>query len=296
MSDLTRRGFMGGIAATVGAAGMGTIDQDALQDSDKNLGKTAHTRFAINIQMWWRKLPFLDRMRAAAALGFPAVEMWPWKGKDLDAIAALSKELNLEIAQFTGWPFTPGMNNPKNHKKFIAAIKKGCEVAHKLDCKMMTVIAGNDQKGMTQSEMHANVITALKQAAPICEGEGVMMILEPMNIRKDHKGHCLYGSPDAVRICREVDSPMCKINWDLYHMQITEGDLCRRLREGYDQLGYLQLADNPGRNEPGTGEIYYNRVLKEAWDLGYRGLVGVECSPRNGELTAARRLVATDVW
>ena len=287
---------MGGIAATVGAAGMGTIDQDALQDSDKNLGKTAHTRFAINIQMWWRKLPFLDRMRAAAALGFPAVEMWPWKGKDLDAIAALSKELNLEIAQFTGWPFTPGMNNPKNHKKFIAAIKKGCEVAHKLDCKMMTVIAGNDQKGMTQSEMHANVITALKQAAPICEGEGVMMILEPMNIRKDHKGHCLYGSPDAVRICREVDSPMCKINWDLYHMQITEGDLCRRLREGYDQLGYLQLADNPGRNEPGTGEIYYNRVLKEAWDLGYRGLVGVECSPRNGELTAARRLVATDVW
>jgi hydroxypyruvate isomerase len=89
---------------------------------------------------------------------------------------------------------------------------------------------------------------------------------------------------------------MCKINWDLYHMQITEGDLCRRLREGYDQLGYLQLADNPGRNEPGTGEIYYNRVLKEAWDLGYRGLVGVECSPRNGELTAARRLVATDVW
>jgi hydroxypyruvate isomerase len=161
---------------------------------------------------------------------------------------------------------------------------------------MMTVIAGNDQKGMTKKEMHANVITALKMAAPICEDEGVMMILEPMNIRKDHKGHCLYGSPDPVRICREVDSPMCKINWDLYHMQITEGDLCRRLREGYDQVGYLQLADNPGRNEPGTGEINYSRVLQEAWKLGYRGLVGAECSPRNGELIAARRLVATDKW
>ena len=89
---------------------------------------------------------------------------------------------------------------------------------------------------------------------------------------------------------------MVKINWDLYHMQITEGDLCRRLREGWDQVGYLQLADNPGRREPGTGEIQYSRVFKEAWNLGYRDYVGLECSPSVDEVTATERVKTADVW
>ena len=121
-----------------------------------------------------------------------------------------------------------------------------------------------------------------------------MLILEPMNIRVDHKGHCLYGSEASVAICRAVNSRHVKLNWDLYHMHITEGDLCRRLKQGFDQVGYLQLADNPGRNEPGTGEIFYPRVLKEAWDLGYRGYVGLECNPRQGEDLAARRVHDAD--
>ena len=145
-------------------------------------------------------------------------------------------------------------------------------------------------------EMHENIIAGLKLAAPIAEEHGVVMILEPMNIRVDHKGHCLYGSPPAIRICEEVASPSVKINWDLYHMQITEGDLCGRLRDGWKQVGYLQLADHPGRNEPGTGEVHYNRVLKAAHDLGYRGFVGLECRPREDELAAARRVAAADVW
>ena len=117
-----------------------------------------------------------------------------------------------------------------------------------------------------------------------------MLILEPMNIRVDHKGHCLYGSEDAVRICREVDSPMIKINWDLYHMQISEGDLCGRLREGFDQVGYIQVADHPGRHEPGTGEIFYPRVYAELQELGYTGPIGLECSPLEGESAAIERL------
>ena len=149
---------------------------------------------------------------------------------------------------------------------------------------------------MTQEQMHENVMTGLKRFAPMAEEAGVMLILEPMNIRVDHKGHCLYGSPEAVRICREVNSPMVKINWDLYHMQITEGDLCRRMREGWDQVGYLQLADNPGRREPGTGEIDYSRVFKEAWDLGYREYIGLECSPSGNENRATERVKAADVW
>jgi hydroxypyruvate isomerase len=244
------------------------------------------------------KLPFLERISQAAALGFPAIEFWPWQRQDIPAVARLTKELGVAVAQFTAWGFTPGLNDPKNHKKFLKEIAAGCRVAKQLDCRMMTVVGGNDQPGMTQEQMHANIITGLKKAAPIAEDHDVMLILEPMNIRVDHKGHCLYGSPAAIAICQEVGSSHVKINWDLYHMQITEGDLCGRLREGFaaDQIGYLQLADNPGRNEPGTGEVHYNRVLQEAHKLGYRYYIGLECRPKADELTAARRVAAADVW
>jgi hydroxypyruvate isomerase len=87
-----------------------------------------------------------------------------------------------------------------------------------------------------------------------------------------------------------------KINWDLYHMQLSEGDLCGRLAEGFDQLGYAQVAGTPGRNEPGTGEIHYPRVLRQLHELGYRGYVGLECWPKAGETRAAERVLAADTW
>lgn len=297
MSTLNRRVFLGSTAALAGAAGLSRADDAAPDNAETgSIGKTPHTKFAVNVEMWWTKLPFLDRIRQAADYGFPAVEFWPWRNKDLDAVAGLSDELGIEIAQFTAWGFVPGMNDPKNHDRFIEEIEKSCEVAHQLRCKKMTVVGGNDVRGMTQEEMHDHIIAALRRAAPIAEAQDVMLILEPMNIRVDHKGHCLYGSPDAVRICREVGSSHVKINWDLYHMQISEGDLCGRLRDGFDQVGYLQLADHPGRNEPGTGEVHYNRVLREAYELGYQGYVGLECRPKDDEHAAALAVAAADVW
>ena len=301
MQQVNRRLFLGAAAGAAGAVTLGSFPMKDAASEDRSesdlgrIGRTPHTKFAVNIEMWWTKLPFLDRIRKAAELGFPAVEFWPYDGKDLDAVARLSKELGIEIAQFTAWGFSPGMNNPKNEDLFVQTIDEACQVAQRLDCRKMCVVAGDNQEGMTQPQMLVQVTRALKRAAPVCEKYKVMMILEPMNGRVDHPGHCLYGSPDAVRICREVDSPYCKINWDLYHMQISEGDLCGRLREGFDQVGYLQLADHPGRQEPGTGEIHYNRVLKEAYDLGYRGYVGLECRPTE-EIAAARAVAAADVW
>jgi len=292
MTPINRRTFLGSAAAVAGTAGLARGQQG---DTDKP-GKTPRTKFAANVEMWWRKLPFLERIKAAAGLGFPAVEFWPYRGKKIDAIAELTQKLGIAVAQFTAWGFRPGLNNPKNHDRFVKTIEEACQVAHKLKCKKMTVVGGDDQPGMTQAQMHAHIITGLKRAAPIAAKHDVMLIIEPMNIRVDHKGHCLYGSTAAVGICREVNSPHVKINWDLYHMQISEGDLCGHLREGFEQVGYLQLADHPGRCEPGTGEIHYNRVLKEAYDLGYRGYVGLECRPKTTELAAARAVAKADVW
>lgn len=294
MATMNRRTVLGAGAALMTAAVAERVSGDTREKPD--LRKTAHTRYAANVEIWWKDKPFLDRIGEAARYGFPAIEFWPFKDKDLSAIAELCRELDLEVAQFTAWGFKPGMNDPKYHGQFVDTIGEACQAARKLSCKKMTVVGGDDQPGMTQKQMHEHIITALKKAAPVAEEHDVMMILEPMNIRVDHKGHCLYGSEPAVRICREVDSSHVKINWDLYHMQISEGDLCGRLRDGFDQLGYVQIADHPGRHEPGTGEIHYNRVLKEVHDLGYKGYVGVECWPATTEKAAARALLAADVW
>jgi hydroxypyruvate isomerase len=266
------------------------------QDEDEISFDRTRTRFAVNAEIWWSRMSFADRIREAASWGFPAIEFWPWRNKDLGEIEKVTKDLGVEVAQFTGWGFEPGMNDPANHAKVVEEIKEACKAAVRLSCKEMTVVAGNDQPGMTKSEMHAHVITALKLAAPIARDHDVTLILEPMNGRVDHPRHCLYGSADAVKICEAVASDHVKINWDLYHMQLAEGDLCGRLREGFKWLGYAQVADTPGRHEPGTGEINYSRVLKELHDLGYRGFVGLECWPRDGEEEAIRRIAAADQW
>ena len=283
MPNPLRRRFLQASVGATAAALAGPLAHGAAEDLP---GKTPHTRFAVNIEMWWRDRPFLERIRLAASLGFPAVEFWPWQGKDLDAVAGLMEELGIELAQFTAWGFEPGLNDPANHKDFVEAVRKGCEVAKRLRCTKMTVVGGNDQPGMTQAEMHDHIIQGLKLAAPIAEEQEVMLILEPMNIRVDHKGHCLYGSEPAVRICREVGSSHVKINWDLYHMQISEGDLCGHLADGFDQLGYVQIADHPGRHEPGTGEINFVNIAAALRRLGYDGEIGLEFSPSKDPASA----------
>ena len=299
MATYDRRRFLSRSVAgvAIGAPAIVPASAALAEEADiSQLGQTPKTRFAVNVEMWWTRLPFLERVQKAADFGYPAIELWPYENKDIDKLAALTGKLEIEIAQFTAWGFTPGMNNPENEDKFVAKIEEACQVAHRLSCKKMTVVAGNNQPGMTRQQMHEQVIKALRRAAPIAERNKVMLILEPMNGRVDHPGHCLYGSPDAIAICKAVGSEFVKINWDLYHMQITEGDLCGRMKEGYPWIGYLQLADHPGRNEPGTGEIHYNRVFKQAWELGYRGYVGLECRPRTTEVAAAEGVKAADTW
>ena len=289
---LTRRDLLG---AGLALAGAGSIAAQGEGATERRV-TDGRTRFAVNVEMWWRDRPFLERLDAAAEHGFQAVEFWGLGGKDVDAIASRCRDLGLAVAQFTAWGFTPGLNDPLNHGAFVEAIETACDVAKRLGAEHATVAGGNDIEGMSPADMHANITRGLKRVVPLVEREGLTLILEPMNIRVDHAGHCLYGSEDAIRICREVDSPRIKINWDLYHMQISEGDLCGRLRDGFDQVGYLQLADHPGRHEPGTGEIHYPRVLREAWELGYRGYVGLECSPAGDEAAATRAVALADRW
>ena len=259
-------------------------------------GRTPNTPFAVNVEMWFGNRSFLEKIELAAEMGFPAIEFWPFENKPLKEAAELLKRRQVAVSQFTAWPFGKELNNPQsNHDAFVRKIEESCDVADQLDCKLFTVVLGDDIEGLTKAEMHEAAVRGLRRAAPICEKRGKTIIVEAMNPR-NHPGHCLYGSTDAINICKAVGSPSVKINWDLYHMQIVEGDLCMRMREGFDYIGYLQLADNPGRHEPGTGEINYTRVFREIKALGYQGYVGLECTPRDDDWSAARRIYEADTW
>lgn len=290
-----RRDFL--TTTAVLAAGAATAGAAQPQEDTTRLGRTAHTRFAVNLEMWWRNLmPFTRRIEEAVRLGFQSIEFWPYEGKDIGAIADLCQKLKVEVAQFSAWGFTPGLNDPRNHNRFVEKLEEACKVAQQLRCRMMCVVGGNDIAGISQQRMHENIIVALRRGAPIAEKHNITLILEPMNIRVDHKGHCLYGSDPTIRIIRAVNSRHIKMLADLYHLQITEGDLCGHIRDNLSHVAYYQIADHPGRHEPGTGEIHYTRVLKQLHDLGYRGHVGLECRPRGTELEAARAVNRIDQW
>ena len=248
------------------------------------------TKFAANMAMWYggKKAPMLEKIEKAHADGFDAIEFWAYQSEDIDAIVAKCEELEMKVTNITAWG--PSITAGNNHDEFEAGIKDALTVARKLGTKKMTVVAHKWAEGVSEEEQIKNYTAALKRVAPLCEEAGVMIIIEPFN-PVDHGKNLLNGSQLAVEICREVDSPMIKINWDFYHMQLSEGALITYLERGFDQVGYLQLGDTPGRNQPGTGELNYKAILKAAYDLGYRGYVGVECRPKGTEQEAIQQLL-----
>jgi hydroxypyruvate isomerase len=300
MTSMHRRTLLSALAAAGALAQERAVPAPPIVSPDPRdvalPGQTRHTRFAVNVERWFPQRTLLDRIRAVADLGFSAIELWALEGRELDLLANLCGDLKIEVAQFTIWGVRPALNDPSNHRAFLDAVHSASASAKQLGARKVSVLGGDDRDGLSTQELHQNIALALQLAAPIAENENLMLLLQPLNVRVDHSGHCLSGSTDAVRICRQVNSPMVKVNWNLYHMQISEGDLCGHLKQGFDQLGYLQLADHPGRHEPGTGEVHFNRVLRAAKELGYDDLVGLDCNPEDGEAKAAQRVYRSDLW
>ena len=139
----------------------------------------------------------------------------------------------------------------------------------------MTVVPGHVDLRQHPDYQTAHVVETLRQASVILEPHGLIMVLEPLNPR-DHPGLFLKGIPQAYQICRAVDSPACKILDDLYHQQITEGNLIPNLDAAWDEIAYFQVGDNPGRREPTTGEINYTNVFAHIRERGFDGVIGME--------------------
>ena len=160
-------------------------------------------------------------------------------------------------------------------KEFLDYIKEVIPVAKRVNAKWMTVVPGHVDLSQNMAYQTAHVVESLKQASALLEPHGIVMVLEPLNFR-NHPGLFLSESPQAYEICKAVDSPSCKILFDIYHQQIQEGNLIPNIEKCWEEIGYFQIGDNPGRKEPTTGEINYTNVFKYIHSRGFDGILGME--------------------
>jgi len=159
--------------------------------------------------------------------------------------------------------------------EFLNDISSSVDVAKRVNAKWMTVVPGHLDLRKDMNYQTQNVIETLKQASGLLEKHDLTMVLEPLNFR-DHPGLFLTESPQAFQICKAVNSKSCKILFDIYHQQIQEGNLIPNIEASWNEIAYFQIGDNPGRNEPTTGEINYKNIFKYIYDKGFNGVLGME--------------------
>jgi hydroxypyruvate isomerase len=225
----------------------------------------------------------LDQLQFMADVGFTAMEDNGMKGREISMQEKIAKKmdvLGIEMGVFVA--HTIHWNEPdltsgdkKKLGAFLKEIKESVEVAKRVNARWMTVVPGFVDLRKDMGYQTTNVINALRRAAEILEPHKLTVVLEPLNFR-DHPGLFLNKISQGNQICSAVDSPAIKILDDLYHQQIHEGNLIPNIDLAWDWIGYFQVGDNPGRNEPTTGEINYNNVFKHIHNKGYTGIVGME--------------------
>lgn len=224
---------------------------------------------------------FIEQIKFAYDNGFRGIEDNGMSGRPEDQqkkIGDLLAKLGMAMGVFV----QPGLGNDSNMlasgkadqvEKFIASCKKAVEICKRLNSKLVTVVPGDFDRELPIGVQTGNVIEAIKKGTAIFEPHGIIMVLEPLSDNPD----LFLRTPDqAYAICKAVGSPSCKILYDMYHVQRNQGHIIPTLDMVYDEIGYYQIGDNPGRNEPGTGEMNYKNIFKHIYNKGYKGVMGME--------------------
>lgn len=235
----------------------------------------AKLKFSVCIEMLFNDLDILDRPAAVGKSGMSAFEFWGWKGKDVEAIKAKADEAGVTLAVFCVVA-DGALVNPEQTDVWVAGAKESVDLAKKVGVKTLITTVGQEIESLPREAQHASIVKGLKAIAPYAEQQGITIVVEPLNILVDHKGYYLDTSDEGFEILDEVGSPNIKLLFDIYHQQITEGNLIDRITAGIDKIGHFHVADVPGRHEPGTGEINYRNVFAKIAELGYEGYVGLE--------------------
>ncbi len=242
-----------------------------------------HLNYAPHEGMFSQKggKDFLDQIRFMHDCGFRAIEdnslmkrtpeMQEKIGKLLDQLGMTMGVFVLDKGGNGAHTFAAGK---KEHTDiFLKGCKAAVETAKRVNARWTTVVPGNYDRALPLDRQHANVIETLRRGVEIVEPHGLTMVLEALS---DTPDLYLRTSDQAYMLCRAVNSPTCKILFDIYHMQRNEGDLIHHIDRCWKEIAYIQVGDNPGRNEPGTGEINYRNIFKHLYKKGYKGVVGME--------------------
>lgn len=282
---MQRREFLA-TSVAAGAAAMAAGGMASAQESSAAKPKRQFKlKYAPHFGMFEKSAgkDLLDQIRFVHDQGFTALEDNGMKGRDKreqEQIAELMGKLGMTMGVFVATGdfgrVTFASSDERDRERFLKDIRDSVEVAKRVNATWCTVVPGCYDKGLEWDYQTANVIDNLKRCAEIFEPEGLVMVLEALNPWANHPGLFLTKISQGYQICRAVSSPACKILDDLYHQQVTEGNLIPNIDRAWDEIAYFQLGDNPGRKEPTTGEINYKNVFKHIYEKGFKGVVGME--------------------
>src|SRR5258705_9370665 len=225
---------------------------------------------------------FTDQIKFAYEKGFRAIEDNDMMKRPMeqqqkigDTLSRLGMEMGVFVITSDSWHWRTSLTTGKQEftDRMIKDCKEAVEVAKRCHAKWMTVVPGNYERSLSFDMQTANVITALKKGAEILEPQGLIMVLESLS---DNPDLFLRHTDQAFMICKAVGSPACKFLFDMYHMQRNEGNIIANIDKVWDETGYFQIGDNPGRKEPGTGEMNYKNIFKHLYEKGYKGILGME--------------------
>ena len=254
---------------------------------------------SVCIEMLFSEVPFEDRFGLTKESGFDYLEFWSWKDKDIQKIKELCRANDLKIASFSGdQDFS--MIDPDQKADYVAFVQESIEIAKSLSCANLVIhsnalgengVVLNHYPNIADPDKTAVMLDVLKTLAMEAEKSNVTLVLEALNTMVDHSGNFLASTRQAAELIRSVNSSHIKILYDIYHMQIMEGNMINTLNQYIDTIGYIHIADVPGRHEPGTGEINFANVIKTLEKLKYDGIIGFELAPLQDSTTAVQRII-----
>ncbi|BEV47009.1 hydroxypyruvate isomerase [Afipia carboxidovorans] len=242
-------------------------------------------RFAANLTMLFNEVPFMERFAAAAKAGFKGVEyLFPYDFPAEELAKQLSTHgLTQVLHNLPAGDWGKGERGiaifPDRVDEFKAGVTKAITYAKALKCEQLNCLVGVLPQGGDAKKAHDTLVSNLKFAAGALKNEGIKLLIEPINTR-DIPGFFLNRTQQALDLIAEVGSDNLYDQYDIYHMQIMEGDLARTIEANLPKIAHIQLADNPGRNEPGTGEINYPFLYQFLDKIGYKGWIGAEYKPK----------------
>ena len=242
-------------------------------------------RFSANLSILFKEVPLLRRFGLAAEAGFSAVELW-WPGHEADLrdVERAVKDAALDVAllNFDAGDMPAGdrglVSDPERQERFRENVPVALELARSLDCPRLNVLVGQEIEGMTREDQLSLARENVAFAADAAAEHGIGVVVEAVNTFENGP-YLLRTTAQAVEFVGRLGRPNVQIQHDFYHMQRMEGNLVANLRKHFDYVGHVQVADSPGRGEPGTGEIRYTYVLAQLERLGYDGYVGLEYNP-----------------